>query len=63
MYILKKSALHILDMDTLSGDDDVEFDSKPMEKDMQDKKKTLKVLAAHDNILSLFKFPLWKGLV
>ena len=54
MYIFKN-------MDTLS-DDDVEFDSKPMAKDMQDK-KTTKVLAAHDNILSLFKFPLWKGLV
>ena len=39
------------------------FDSKPMEKDMQDKKKPTKVLAAHDNILSLFKFPLGKGLV
>ena len=36
MYIFKN-------MDTLS-DDDVEFDSKPMEKDIQDKKNPLKFL-------------------
>ena len=44
MYIFKN-------MDTLS-DDDVEFDSKPMEKDMQDKK-------THSSSCSTWQYPVF----
>ena len=41
-------------MDTLS-DDDVEFDSKPMEKDMQDKKKLKSNLSSDNSMTEIDK--------